>query len=145
MTNNKKTLIAIYCSDPRFTGSAESRAIESFKNKFENELGLSIESVDFIRIPGPDALAVKYSDEKRNATTSFILDLIGAHNVVGVAIAGHSDCAGNQASDEDHRKDTISSAEYLHDTIFQGPVGAFLMFPPSDGREERVETLKLIS
>lgn len=70
--------------------------------------------VDSITEPGPDLILSESKDTIAVKTIFDRLDIsVEKHNSVGIAIAGHHDCAGNPVQKEAHFKQIRKAVELL--------------------------------
>ena len=95
---------AVNCMD----GRVQLPVIKYLQNRF------NVDYVDTITEAGPDLIL---SQSKDTITVKTILDRLDIsvekHNSVGIAIAGHHDCAGNPVPKEDHIKHIQKSVTLL--------------------------------
>ncbi len=86
---------AVNCMD----GRVQLPVIKYLQNRF------NVDYVDTITEAGPDLILSQSKDTITVKTIFDRLDIsVEKHNSVGIAIAGHHDCAGNPVPKEDHTK-----------------------------------------
>ena len=86
---------AVNCMD----GRVQLPVIKYLQNRF------NVDYVDTITEAGPDLILSQSKDTITVKTIFDRLDIsVEKHNSVGIAIAGHHDCAGNPVPKEDHIK-----------------------------------------
>ena len=99
-----KFCTAINCMD----GRVQLPVIQFLCDRF------GAEYVDCITEPGPNLILAKQGDDARIQTILERLDIsIHKHGSVGIAVAGHHDCAGNPASHEDQLEHTRQAVRFL--------------------------------
>ena len=95
----------IKCMD----GRVQLPVIQYLKKRFD------VEYVDSITEPGPNLVL---SEQKNEAVIQSILHKlkisVEIHNSVGIAVAGHYDCAGNPASRDLQIEHIHKSMDFLH-------------------------------
>lgn len=76
----------------------------------------AVEHVDMITEPGANRILGRQTSE---ALIESILDRIRVslerHHSVGIAIAGHHDCAGNPAEEAQQTADTMAAVKYIRE------------------------------
>jgi len=76
----------------------------------------AVEHVDMITEPGANRILGRQTSE---ALIESILDRIRIslerHHSVGIAVAGHHDCAGNPAEEAQQTADTIAAVKYIRE------------------------------
>ncbi|MDP6542801.1 MAG: hypothetical protein QGH60_02355 [Phycisphaerae bacterium] len=76
----------------------------------------AVEYVDMITEPGPNRiLGRQTSDTLIESILDKIRISVEHHHSVGIAIAGHHDCAGNPAEKAEQLADTIAAVEYIRE------------------------------
>ena len=94
----------INCMD----GRVQLPVIKYLQNRFK------VDYVDSITEAGPNLIL---SEKKNNFSVQSIIHRlkisIESHNSIGVAIAGHHDCAGNPAPKDDQMIHTQKAAQFL--------------------------------
>lgn len=95
---------AINCMD----GRVQLPVINYLRQRF------NAEHVDSITEPGPNLILGKQTDK---ALVQSILARVNIsvekHSSVGIAIAGHYDCAGNPATEEEQLQHLIAAVKFL--------------------------------
>ena len=70
--------------------------------------------VDVISEPGPNRILGRSSDRLLCASIVQRIQIsVEKHGSVGIAVAGHHDCAGNPAGIQDQTADTLAAVVYL--------------------------------
>jgi len=82
-----------------------------------------VEHVDSITEPGPNLVLASHTDQ---ASVQSILRRVSIsvekHASVGIALAGHHDCAGNPATKEEQQQDLITGVEFLRLHYLEMPI-----------------------
>ena len=97
---------AINCMD----GRVQLPVIEYLQKRF------NVDYVDSITEPGPNLILARQNDI--NIVESIFNRLkisVERHSSVGVAVAGHYDCAGNPSTKEQQTQHTLDAIEYIKD------------------------------
>ena len=95
---------AVNCMD----GRVQLPVIKYLQNRF------NVDYVDTITEAGPDLILSQSKDTITVKTIFDRLDIsVEKHKSVGIAIAGHHDCAGNPVPKEDHIKHIQKSVTLL--------------------------------
>jgi len=105
MSNKKKIFCtAVNCMD----GRVQLPVIEFLKKYFKANY------VDMITEPGPNLILSEGKDQNIIKSIDDRLDIsINKHDSVGVAIVGHSDCAGNPSEKNEQNIQTKSAIKYI--------------------------------
>lgn len=74
---------------------------------------LDVEYVDTITEPGPEAMVATTGEQALTGLLAKVSVSQRAHGSTTLVVAGHSDCAGNPVSDEEHRDQLRLSASRL--------------------------------
>lgn len=95
---------AVNCMD----GRVQLPVIRYLQDRFD------VEHVDCVTEPGPNLILAKRTEED---VVQSILRRIGIsvekHSSVAIALAGHHDCAGNPAAQQEQKQDLIAGIEFL--------------------------------
>ncbi len=103
----------INCMD----GRVQIPVVTFLKKRFD------VDYVDVITEPGPNHILARQSNVQLIDSILERLKIsVHHHNSVGVAVAGHHDCAGNPAPKEQQVKDTLTAMEYVHRQYKEIPV-----------------------
>ncbi|MEN8194727.1 MAG: carbonic anhydrase, partial [Bacteroidota bacterium] len=82
--------------------------IECLRRRF------NVENVDMITEAGIDKIFAENKNKNKIRSILERIDIsLEAHNSEGIAVIGHSDCAGNPVSDEKHIEQIQKSVEKL--------------------------------
>ncbi len=108
-----KFCTVINCMD----GRVQVPVIEYLQQRFD------VENVDCITEPGPNRILAERTD-------AFLLESIEerlrisvqAHNSVGIAVAGHADCAGNPVGEKEQQIHTAKAVEAVRNLYPDLPV-----------------------
>jgi len=104
---------AVQCMD----GRAQLPVIRYLQDRFH------VDYVDSVTEPGPNLILAKRSHE---TLVQSILNRVNIsvekHGSVGIAVAGHHDCAGNPAGREEQKQDIIAAIEFLGNQYRDTPV-----------------------
>ena len=95
---------AVNCMD----GRVQLPVIRYLQNHFD------VEHVDVVTEPGPNLLLAKRADE--DVVESILRRIrvsVEKHASVGIALAGHHDCAGNPATPQEQKQHLIAGVEFL--------------------------------
>ena len=96
---------AVNCMD----GRVQLPVIRYLQKRF------NVDYVDTITEAGPDLILSESKDTIIVKTIFDRLDIsVEKHNSVGIAIAGHYDCAGNPVPKKDHIKHIKKAVDLLH-------------------------------
>ena len=108
-----KYYTAINCID----GRVQIPVIEYLKERF------GVAYVDIVSEAGPNRIIADGINEAAldSLERRLRISLVN-HESVGIAIVGHHDCAGNPATAEEQREDTLAAVEYIHDRFGHVPV-----------------------
>jgi carbonic anhydrase len=124
--------IILGCVDPRLHGVLPEAAAL-----------MGVEKVYIHRVPGPDGVLVRpeLEDERKGALAS-LRRLHGVANANAFALIAHTDCAGHQVSDDEHREHTREAARKFREEInAEVPVHALVMVRGESDDEWSFETL----
>ncbi len=95
---------AINCMD----GRVQLPVIRYLQDRF------NAENVDSITEPGPNLILAKRTDEDLIQSIRRRIDIsVEKHSSVGMALAGHHDCAGNPATEKEQMQHLIAGIEFL--------------------------------
>lgn len=95
---------AVNCMD----GRVQLPVISYLQERF------TVEHVDSITEPGPNLILAKRTDEDLVRSILRRIDIsVENHKSVGLALAGHHDCAGNPASQEEQKQHLAAGVEFL--------------------------------
>ncbi len=104
---------AVNCMD----GRVQLPVITYLRKRF------NVEHVDTITEPGPNLILAERGDKIRIES---ILRRIGIsvekHSSVGIAVAGHCDCAGNPASEQEQLQHLSAASDFLQKQYPKVPV-----------------------
>lgn len=108
-----KYYTAINCID----GRVQIPVIEYLKERF------GVAYVDIVSEAGPNRIIADGINEAALDSLERRLRIsLVKHESVGIAIVGHHDCAGNPATAEEQREDTLAAVGYIHDRFGHVPV-----------------------
>lgn len=94
---------AIDCMD----GRAQLPVIEFLKTRF------GADYVDMITEPGPNRLLAAGESIERESIVKRVEISLAKHKSLGIAVAGHHDCAGNPAPEDAQTEQTKAAVGYL--------------------------------
>ena len=104
---------AINCMD----GRVQLPVIEYVQAHFDAE------HVDVISDPGPNRILAEGTDLASVQSIERRLRIsVEKHRSVGIAVAGHFDCAGNPANEEEQKKHTLAAMRYVQNKFPAVPV-----------------------
>ena len=95
---------AVNCMD----GRVQLPVIRYLQGRFD------VEHVDSITEPGPNLLLAKRTDH--DAVRSILRRVrisVEKHSSVAIALAGHHDCAGNPATEQEQKQHVAAGVEFL--------------------------------
>lgn len=95
---------AVNCMD----GRVQLPVIKYLQGRF------NVEYVDSVTEPGPNLLLAKQTD--KDAVRSILRRIrvsVERHSSVGIALAGHHECAGNPATRQEQKQHLIVGIEFL--------------------------------
>lgn len=99
---------AITCID----GRIQAPAAVFLKERFH------VDYVDMITEAGPNRILAKQTNTSLlESIFERLLISVEHHHSVGIAVAGHHDCAGNPTDKEDQIADTVAAVEYIRKRI----------------------------
>lgn len=103
---------AINCIDGRVQEPVTQWMLERFKVDF----------IDKVNVPGPDKVLSEGSQDAIEELRRKVQITVDVHKSEYIAVAGHQDCAGNPASDEEHHEQIKKSVEVIKGWGFNLPV-----------------------
>jgi hypothetical protein len=109
----KRFCTAVNCMD----GRVQLPVIRYLMRRFKADY------VDMITEPGPNAILAERTDRAAVESIERRLAIsVGKHKSVGIAVVGHSDCAGNRADQARQAEQTRAAARCLEERIPGVPV-----------------------
>ena len=95
---------AVNCMD----GRVQLPVISYLQERF------NVEHVDSITEPGPNLILAKRTDEDLVQSIFRRINIsVERHSSVAIALAGHHECAGNSATQEDQKQHLVAGIEFL--------------------------------
>jgi hypothetical protein len=119
---------AINCMD----GRVQLPVIAYLKSRF------NVDYVDMVTEPGPNRILGRADRPERQTTIFERIDIsVEKHGSVGLAVAGHYDCAGNPVPRDTQRDDTLAAMRLLKNRYEDLPVIG--LWVDEDGTVQEVE------